>query len=190
MRNPDSVEVLERENLRVEGYPILQINAEPNDRGQLTDLQLAVEGRPIANLERFAACSAYDIAKGSYPIILEYFAGIFRLPYLFLIGIFKIWFIAPVSLAASRAVLLHRSSKDDQAFYNLFIHEYDGFFLIRYESGVCRLNYDGVMEWHTALKWDDIYLGEDREGLFYSNEHLNDGKEWKIQMIDGRILMS
>ena len=186
MNEPACLRVSDRESLRIPGYPVMEISAACGQR-EPVDVTIEVDAVPISTVKQFAGRAAYDSATGTFPANIEYFAGTLPRPFLFLIGLFEIWFISP-SLDATRVVRLKRSSAEDPGFFALWIHAYDSFFLVRYESGVCRLAYDGRVEWHISLKWDDIFLREALNSLVYSNEHLEDGKEWRIRIDNGEIV--
>lgn len=187
MREPDTVEIIGCECLQVVGYPTLQLSVACDERGRPADLAITTDGRLVANLKQFASCGPLSAAAGVFPAIIEYFAGTAQLPFLFLIGLFEVWFVNPISLIASKVTELHRNRCEDTGFYHVCLHEYEGFVLLRYEAGLCKVGYDGALAWHIALKWDDIFIREEPNAVIYSNEHSNDGKEWKISLDDGRV---
>lgn len=135
----------------------------------------------MTTVKGFADRGNYDESLKLYPATPKYFAGHGQKTFLFLIDLFKILFVAPRSHEVSQVVQLNRKSEEDQGFYHLFIHQYDEFFLVRYESGVCKIRYDGLLVWHKGLTWDDLFLRAENDTLIYS-------KEWRIDLTDGRIL--
>jgi hypothetical protein len=137
-------------------------------------------------LSHFADRGPRSSGKCQFPVLLEYYSAPNPQPFLFLIGLFEVWFVSS-ALVPWQCARLYRAEEHDRGFFNLVIHEQPDFFLIRYESGLCKCHYDGTTSWHIALRWDDVFVREDEGYFIYSNEFTNKGKEFKIHLDSGKI---
>lgn len=178
--SPDDKAVIE-----VTGIDLVELTLFNPTKDTPGDIVMVV-GNTTMLLNKFSARENYDRKTNSYPASIGYLYFNVVYPILLIFGLYKIVCIKSGNIV-EEALLLNRSDKDDQGFFTSFdIHEYEEFFIVRYESGLARFSYDGHCDWHTFLKCDDFLVRAESERLVFENEHIENGKEWFIQLSDGR----
>jgi hypothetical protein len=187
-RIPDEISFSDRIELSLPGYEIL-LEALRDNAGRTGSVRIRSEGG-TTEIKEFVVPSYDSRSAGKFlPAHVGYVAGGGPSPFLFLIGDTRIVFVAPRSLAVSEVVQLHRSPEDDAGFQHLFVHELADSFLLRYETGVCRIGYDGALRWHSSLfSLNDIFIRDENGTLIYSNEFEQNGREWAIDLASGTRL--
>lgn len=176
-------------DLEPHGYDSIRFSFEVDERANPADVVITTR-TPSVSEKSFAERSVYDSAEDVFPIVLKYYSGKVQQVFLFLMGIFKILFISPKTQRIEDVVRLNRDPADDRGFYQSNIYEFESFFIYVYEGGACRISYDGECLWHTPLTWNDQLISVQEDALKYVDEKRNHGNEWKIDIVDGRIILS
>jgi hypothetical protein len=187
-RGPNEFSFADWLELSLPGYEI-QLEAIRDNAGRTGSVRIKTEVGTI-EIKDFVLPS-YDVRSIGklFPARVGYLASHGPRPFLFLIGDTRIYFIAPRSFAVSEVVQLHRSKEDDAGFRHLFLHEFADSFLVRYETGVCRIDYDGALLWHTPpLSLNDTFVRDENGTLLYSNEFVQNGREWAVDFASGALL--
>lgn len=108
-------------------------------------------------------------------------------PLLFLFGVYRVVCLSPDG-SVTEAMKLNRSEKDDKGFYRDFrTLEFGEGFLLLYEAGVAKITYTGRCLWHTELSWNDWFERIENDRLVFTNEFVDDGREWYIDAVDGTV---
>lgn len=190
MKKVDNMQITDAASLTADGYPTLHLQVTCDKLAKYANLAIGVEKKTIAELKNFAQsyfCPWQHGRHAGYLVDVDFLTGTLMHPCVFLFGVEEVWYVSP-GLRASQVVKLNRRDTDDRSFYHLFVHEYDDFFILRYESGMCRITYDGKLIWHIKLYWDDLFDREEEHAFVFSNEHTDNGKEWRINLVDGKIM--
>ena len=101
-------------------------------------------------------------------------------------GIYNLVKIDVVNKKVNILLEKYRKKKDDQSFYWEKFLDVDGEIIYVYESGVAKLDKNGMVKWHKALRWDDELIKTDNLFLYYCSEYRKNEK-WKLGIKDGEI---
>lgn len=152
----------------------------------LGDLQILVSGRSHS-LEGFCGRRSWDSSQNCFPAEISYILshGSNRI---FLLGLTTVCVVTEAGDVCS-VLKLFRSANDDQSFFRPFeIVDHKESTVVRYEGGVFGLTANGTVIWHTKLAYDDVLIEQDGEQLTLCNEHVNEGKPWRLRLADGSTL--
>jgi hypothetical protein len=189
MRDPDVITFTNHGYLRLDSHNIVHFRAKCNDRGRPGDLILSTDMEVIATIANAFTCAAFDKLKRGYPVTISYLLIKDQCPSLFIFGIFDIFLFTPSTKKALGIIRLNRRKHEDSGFYHLFIHEFEEYFIVRYESGICKISYNGSSIWHIPLKWDDVFIKEEDKLFVFNSEFLQEGKNWRLDLNTGHKLM-
>jgi hypothetical protein len=157
----------------------------PEDEGS-GDLEVSASGR-TSLLKAFCGRSNWDETQKCFPAQIS-FLVLTSASTAILLGLTRVCVVNGTG-NVREALQLFRSPDDDRGFYRPFtIVEHPEFIVILYESGVFALMPDGVVVWHTRLAYDDAIVETRKDELIICNEHVRDGRSWRLRLIDGSIL--
>jgi len=150
------------------------------------DLEVTVPGRSRL-LEKFCGRTNWDHLHESYPAEVSYLV----MEDCAKVILFGLTFVCLVdeSNDICKVLRLFRSVDGDRGFYKPFVAlDHAKTYLIYYESGVFSLTLEGAVVWHARLSHDDILVDQCEDELTFSNEHVSDGRPWKLNLADGSIV--
>jgi len=172
--------------LVVDGFPPIHLESESAPRGRCAELSLRIADE-LKQVPNFAEVAAKKSTESKFPTRIYSISGVDEEPFLYLVGLLLVLYINPHSLRIQEVVRLRRDLGEDPGYYIIQVHEYPESILLRYESGLCRVDHAGKLIWHTPLCWDDVYLRHGNDGLYFSNEFVRGGEEWLIRLDNGEV---
>jgi hypothetical protein len=140
-------------------------------------------GTSQIDLHEFAERGARS-PDGSFPAVV--YALLFDLTVL-LVGLFSIYSIDRNGKLV-KLLDLFRSSRDDAGFFQTPELLLAGdWVLLKYETGIACFDLKGALNWHQKLHYDDMFESFDSANIWFSNEHVNNGRARAISLDDGKL---
>ncbi len=177
IKNPDYVESL---HTSVGAVDLLLKNPEEDRAGSI---EIRIDSKQLYSLEYFAERGA-RAEDGKFPAIV--YVLYFGEEVTVFIGLYEVFSLGKGGVVRNKFNLF-RSNLDDAGFFQSpRLVSIEGAILLKYEGGVASFDSLGNVNWHIGCNYDDELTRVDDSYLWFSNEHINEGREWKVNLIDGK----